>query len=86
MQLHIWLDPKIHIADYRGSVGIHKLTKSLTKPVDFSGELCFDISKPDRTPCKLIDVSKLHALEWHNAVNLEEGIQRSVESIRDHFQ
>jgi GDP-L-fucose synthase len=43
--------------------------------VGFMGELVFDISKPDGTPRKLMDVSKLHGLGWNHKISLEQGLK-----------
>ncbi len=45
--------------------------------VGFEGKLVFDTSKPDGTPRKLLDISRLTALGWRHKVSLREGIQRS---------
>ena len=49
----------------------------------FEGTLVFDESKPDGTPRKLMDVSKLHALGWHHRIALEDGIRSVYNSIKD---
>ncbi|KIA93837.1 GDP-L-fucose synthase [Pedobacter kyungheensis] len=49
--------------------------------VDFKGELVFDSTKPDGTPRKLMDVSKLHNLGWKHSVNLENGITLAYEDF-----
>jgi len=54
---------------------IKDLALLIKKVVGFEGELTFDSSKPDGTPRKLMDVSKLHALGWKHKVELEEGIK-----------
>ena len=46
------------------------------KTVGFTGTVEFDASKPDGTPRKLIDVSKLHRLGWHHKIEIEEGVQK----------
>jgi GDP-L-fucose synthase len=43
--------------------------------IGYKGTISFDSSKPDGTPRKLMDVSKLHALGWKHQVSLREGIQ-----------
>jgi GDP-L-fucose synthase len=53
---------------------IKDLALLIKKTVGFEGELTFDSSKPDGTPRKLMDVSKLHGLGWKHQVELEEGI------------
>ena len=49
--------------------------------VGFEGELTFDSSKPDGTPRKLMDVSKLSKLGWNYSVNLKEGIQLAYQDF-----
>lgn len=54
---------------------IKDLALLIKNVVGFKGELLFDTTKPDGTPRKLMDVSKLHQLGWRHKVELEEGIQ-----------
>lgn len=54
---------------------IKDLALLIQKVVGFEGELQFDLSKPDGTPRKLMDVSKLHALGWKHQIALEEGLK-----------
>jgi len=49
--------------------------------VGFDGELTFDTSKPDGTPRKLLDVSKLFATGWRPKVDLEEGIETVYKNV-----
>lgn len=55
-------------------VTIRELAETVKKVVGFEGKLAFDISKPDGTPRKLMDVSKLESLGWKYKIGLEEGI------------
>ncbi|ETD21526.1 MULTISPECIES: GDP-L-fucose synthase family protein [Prevotellaceae] len=55
---------------------IRALSELVVKTVDFGGEVVFDASKPDGTPRKLIDVSKLHSLGWKHRVEIEEGVNK----------
>ncbi|WP_298439791.1 GDP-L-fucose synthase [Geobacter sp.] len=55
-------------------ITIRDLALLVKKVVGFGGELVFDTSKPDGTPRKLSDVSRLHSLGWRHRVGLEEGI------------
>ena len=55
---------------------IRELAQLIVKTVGFTGTVEFDASKPDGTPRKLIDVSKLHRLGWHHKVEIEEGVER----------
>ena len=55
-------------------ITILELAQMVRKIVGFEGEILHDLSKPDGTPRKLMDVSKLHALGWRAKIDLEEGI------------
>jgi GDP-L-fucose synthase len=55
------------------------LAETIQKITGHQGEIIWDASKPDGTPRKLMDISKMHALGWKHQVNLEEGIQRTYD-------
>lgn len=55
-------------------VSIRELAQLVRRTVGFSGELRFDTSKPDGTPRKLLDVSRLNALGWTPKVGLRDGL------------
>lgn len=56
---------------------IKELAETIQKITGHQGEIIWDASKPDGTPRKLMDVSKMHQLGWKHKVNLEEGIQKT---------
>ena len=56
-------------------VSILELATMIKEIVGFEGEIVLDGSKPDGTPKKLLDVSKLHGLGWRHKVELEEGLR-----------
>ncbi|MBK9577324.1 MAG: GDP-L-fucose synthase [Fibrobacterota bacterium] len=58
-------------------VTILELAKLVKKTIGFEGEITFDTSKPDGTPRKLLDVTKLHGLKWKHSVQLEAGIEET---------
>jgi GDP-L-fucose synthase len=60
-------------------VTIRELALMVKEVVDFKGELVFDSSKPDGTPRKLCDVSKLHALGWRHRMGLKDGLGSTYE-------
>lgn len=64
-------------------ISIGDLAKLIAGIIGFSGEIRFDKSKPDGTPRKLTDVSKLHSLGWKHKINLAEGIQMVYDSVKD---
>jgi len=60
-------------------IKIKDLAILIKKIVGYQGELKFDVSKPDGTPRKLLDVSRLHSLGWRHKTSLEEGIKITYE-------
>ena len=58
---------------------IRELAEMVAYTVGFSGTLVFDVEKPDGTPRKLLDVSRLRSLGWKYATALTEGIKRSYQ-------
>jgi len=61
-------------------LSIKELSEIVRKTVDYQGEIVWDTSKPDGTPRKLLDVSKLNSLGWKPSVTIEEGVRRVVAS------
>ncbi len=58
---------------------IKELAETIQKIVGHNGEIEWDATKPDGTPRKLMDISKMHDLGWKHQVELEEGIQRTYD-------
>lgn len=56
-------------------LSIKDLAELIKEVIGYKGNISFDSSKPDGTPRKLMDVSKLHALGWKHKINLREGIK-----------
>nr|WP_318013849.1 GDP-L-fucose synthase [Flavobacterium sp. SH_e] len=56
---------------------IKELAVTIQKVVGHTGNIIWDESKPDGTPRKLMDVSKMHSIGWKHQVTLEEGIQKT---------
>ena len=61
-------------------VTICELAEIVMRVVGFSGRITFDASKPDGTPRKLLDVSRLKGLGWSARVGLEEGVRRAYQA------
>ena len=61
---------------------IRELSQLVVDAVGFEGEVFFDATKPDGTPRKLIDVSKLHSLGWTHSVEIGEGVRKLFEWYR----
>jgi len=58
---------------------IGKLVETIGKVVEYQGKISFDTSKPDGSPRKLMDVSRLKSLGWQYQVSLEDGLSRTYE-------
>jgi GDP-L-fucose synthase len=58
-------------------VSIRELAEMVAEVVGYAGTLEFDASKPDGTPRKLLDVSKLHDLGWREEIGLREGLEQT---------
>ena len=63
-------------------ISIRELAALVARTIGFDGTIEFDASKPDGTPRKLTDVTKLHSLGWHHQVDIEEGVQRLFDWYR----
>jgi GDP-L-fucose synthase len=64
-------------------VTIRELAETVAHVLNFKGRLVFDITKPDGTPRKLLDVTRMHGLGWHHTTGLEKGIRLTREATRD---
>ena len=62
---------------------IKALAEMVVKTVGFNGDLCWDTTKPNGTPRKLIDVSKLHSLGWRHKIEIEDGVGKLYEWYRN---
>jgi GDP-L-fucose synthase len=63
-------------------IEIGELARMVSRIVGFEGEIVHDLSKPDGTPRKLMDVSKLHGFGWKHAIDLESGIKSVYEEYK----
>lgn len=64
-------------------ISILELAHLVKKIVGFEGDILMDTTKPDGTPRKLMDVSKLNGLGWKAKITLDEGIQKVYEEIKN---
>jgi GDP-L-fucose synthase len=62
---------------------IKRLSSLVASTVGFEGTIVFDASKPDGTPRKLIDVTKLHQLGWTHKVEIEDGVNKLFEWYKE---
>jgi GDP-L-fucose synthase len=66
-------------------LSILELAKTVKRIVGFEGEIVLDTTKPDGTPRKLMDVSKLHSMGWKHKIDLETGILMVVDEVKNLF-
>src|SRR5881397_3751905 len=74
--------PDIVNVGYGEDISIRELAELICEVLGFDGELAWDSSKPDGTPRKLLEVSKLRALGWKPAISLRDGIARTYQWFR----
>ncbi|MEY2480061.1 MAG: GDP-L-fucose synthase [Verrucomicrobiota bacterium] len=60
-------------------ISIRELAEMICEVIGFRGNIVWDTSKPDGTPRKLLDVSKMRALGWRPAISLRDGIKRTYD-------
>jgi GDP-L-fucose synthase len=66
-------------------VSIKELAELIVAEVGYEGQLVFDTSKPDGTPRKLMDTSKITKLGWKASINLQNGIKRTINEVNNLF-
>jgi GDP-L-fucose synthase len=66
-------------------VTIRELAETVARVVGYRGELVFDATKPDGTPRKLLDVSRINALGWQASIGLEEGVADTYRWFLNHL-
>jgi len=66
-------------------VTIRELAERIAAVVGFTGRFVFDDSKPDGTPRKVLDVSRLRALGWEPAIDLADGVKQTYDWFRTHL-
>jgi GDP-L-fucose synthase len=67
-------------------VTIRELAELVVHELGFAGELRFDTTKPDGTPRKLLDVSRIHALGWRAKTGLAEGIRKTYAAAEEQLK
>lgn len=60
-------------------ISIIELARKVSSIIDYQGEILLDSTKPDGTPRKLLDVSKINALGWKAKTSLDEGLRKTIE-------
>ncbi|MDQ0226808.1 GDP-L-fucose synthase family protein [Metabacillus niabensis] len=66
-------------------ISIKELAQKVKAVVGYEGDIQFDTSKPDGTPRKLVDVTKLNSLGWKASTNLEDGLEKAYQWFLDNI-
>ena len=64
---------------------IKEIAKLISNEVGYKGKFQFDVTKPDGTPRKLLDIQKINNLGWQPSISLREGIRRTVNEVKNNF-
>jgi GDP-L-fucose synthase len=83
--MHNYDEPGLINIGVGEDVTIKELAMLISKIVGYQGTLEYDASKPDGTPRKLMDVSKLHARGWKAKIGLEEGLSMVYEDFKQQY-
>jgi GDP-L-fucose synthase len=67
-------------------LSIKELAETIQKITKHKGEIIWDATKPDGTPRKLLDVSKMYNLGWKHQLNLEQGIQKTYDWFLENLE
>lgn len=67
-------------------ISIQDLAELIKRIIGYQGDIMFDKSKPDGTPKKLLDISKIERLGWKAKISLEEGLKLTYDYYMKHYQ
>ena len=70
---------------YGEDMSIRELVNLLVKLIDYNGEIIFDESKPDGTPKKQLDITKLSNLGWKSKVEFQDGLIKTISEFKSKF-
>jgi len=81
-QIGAWRYPLLNIGSGADQT-VTELARTIAEALGFRGELRYDAAKPDGTPQKLLDISRISALGWRPRIGLPEGIARTYRELLD---
>ena len=82
--MHRYDDEAIINVGVGKDISIRELAELIREVVGYQGEIVFDSTKPDGTPRKLLDVSRLEALGWRATIPLREGLAQTYRWFVEH--
>ena len=66
-------------------VSVNNLSKFISDIIGFSGNILFDDSKPDGTPRKIMNSTKLYNLGWSPSISLEKGLEATIKDFKQNY-
>jgi GDP-L-fucose synthase len=66
-------------------ITIHELAEAIAQTVGYAGDISFDTTKPDGTPLKLMDSSRMNALGWKAQVKLDAGLRVAYQDFLNNY-
>lgn len=66
-------------------ISIKELAELIGELVGYEGKFVLDSTKPDGTPRKLMDVSKINSFGWKAKISLREGLKKTIEEVKNLF-
>lgn len=84
--MNTYNDPAIINVGTGEDVTIKELAEKIKEVVGFKGEIVWDSSKPDGTPRKLLDVTKLHQHGWKHSIGLDDGLRSTYDWYTKHYE
>ena len=67
-------------------ISIKELAKLISKIFEYEGSIIWDHKKPDGTPRKLLDISKIRSIGWEAKINLKEGLKKEIDLFKENYQ
>jgi GDP-L-fucose synthase len=68
---------------YGEDLTILELAQTIAAVIGYAGEICFDATKPDGTPRKLLDSGRLHHMGWRAQVSIKDGLKKTYEAFQE---
>ena len=68
---------------YGEDLTILELAQTIAGVIGYAGEICFDATKPDGTPRKLLDSGRLHHMGWRAQVSIKDGLKKTYEAFQE---
>ena len=66
-------------------ISIKELAEKIAKKFNYSGKIIWDKSKPDGTPRKLLDVSRINSLGWEAKIDLDKGLENTIQNFKENY-